>query len=162
MTMQIRYKKGWKPSVPIEDAKAAIDAATDSCGNISPDRLVADAKPKGAPLHDLFTWSNAKAADKWRVFEARRFIGRIEVVIDDSPAVRAYHSVEVVVQDNEKPKQKSVFRSISEIMEDPSARDDLLRQAINDALRFKAKYHALSELAQVFAAIDETAKTAVG
>ena len=162
MAMQIRYKKGWKPSVPIDDAKAAIDAATDSDGNISPDRLAADAKPKNAPLHGIFTWTNSKAADKWRNFEARRFIGRIEVVIDESPAVRAYHSVEVVVQEAVMAETKSVFRSVSEIMNDPASRDELLRQAISDALRFKSKYHALSELALVFAAIDETAKKAVG
>lgn len=43
-------------------------------GHVKPSVVVAEAKPKEAPLHDHFEWNNARAADQHRLWQARHII----------------------------------------------------------------------------------------
>ena len=46
--------------------------------------------------------------------------------------------------------------SLDDIMNDPIARDDLLKRAINEAIAYRKKYHLLSEISQISEAINTT------
>ncbi len=47
--------------------------------------LVEEAKAKTHPLHDLFEWDDTAAAVKWRVHQARYFIGCVQVDMGTGP-----------------------------------------------------------------------------
>lgn len=152
--MKVRLKKGFhmktKPNIIFDEIeKAKID------GNINQQALVDNAKPKNAPLHAEFEWNNPKAANAWRIAQARKLIQCLEVIHKEGPPTRAFESITVTeVGKNAKPGEVKVFRRIDDIMADPVARDDLLAQAIKDAASWRRRYAGLQELAQVFAAID--------
>jgi len=52
---------------------------------ITPDAVVAAAKPKAHPLHSFFEWDNRKAGNAFRVYQARLLIQnvRFEIVINE-------------------------------------------------------------------------------
>ena len=155
--MEIRFKTGTRVKASAEDTYNELERVkTLGNGDLSLQTLVDESKPKESVLHDEFEWSNPQAANHWRLHQARRTVQSIEIVRDDSPPVRAYESVRVVtVEAESKPEVKHVFRSTEDVMADPDTRDELLGQAIRDALAYKKRYHALQELAKVFAALDE-------
>ena len=126
-------------------------------GNISLQVLVDESKPVDAPLHSEFEWRNAKAANSWRLHQARKIVQSIEILPEGKQPVRGYSSVQVVTEQAGSPaKSTFVFRSIEDVLSNPETRDELLGQAIRDALAFRKRYQALQELAKVFAALDET------
>lgn len=49
-------------------------------GVCSPETLVDEAADPNHPLHSLFTWDDTDAAAKWRVYQARKVIGRVRIV----------------------------------------------------------------------------------
>ena len=129
-------------------------------GAVLPEVVLIEAKKSRNPLHREFTWDDSEAAHEYRLEEARRMIRHIEVVYVDMPKspMRAY---EIVTQHAvmDVPERK-VYRSTDEIMKDPILRDELLARAIRDAITYRKKYHALQELSQVFAVLDDFLKTA--
>ena len=156
--MEIKFKSGshvkTKPEVVYNELERVRKMGD---GDINIQTLVDESKPKTAALHDEFEWSNAKAAGKYRLEQGRYLARSLIIEDDDRPATRVYESVRVVevAKATEKPKVKHVFRTTEDIMADPDTRDELLGQAIRDALAYKKRYHNLQELAKVFAALDE-------
>ncbi len=155
--MILRKKTGSRVNAPAEIIVKELERAKVD-GNIHLQTLVDNAKPENAPLHGEFTWSNGEAADKWRLYEARQIVKSVEIVHESSPATRAYEATTVIVEQDEGSQEPAVsmrvFRSVSDIMADPVARDELLTQAIRDAIAWRKRYAGLQELAKVFAALD--------
>lgn len=48
-------------------------------GRLTPEQVVADAKRKASPLHEMFEWDDAKAAHSFRIEQARSLIASVEV-----------------------------------------------------------------------------------
>ena len=65
-------------------------------GEISPSELVEAARPKKSPIHDAFEWDNIKAGDQYRLWQARQWIRKVEVIIEDRPE-RFIHVPRIVV-----------------------------------------------------------------
>jgi hypothetical protein len=154
--MEIRLKKGARVKSDAATIFAAVEAAKID-GDVDLQTLVDQARPKDAPLHNEFTWPDKKAANQWRLHEARKIVQSVEIVYPTKPPTRAWERVMVDViaeTPEEKPQRRSVFRSINEIMADPVTRNDLLVQAIRDYQSLRKRYAGLQELAQVHAAID--------
>lgn len=61
--------------------RQAIIALSDRTGVLTPDAIVAAARPKDSVLHSLFTWNNRAAADAHRLNEARQLIRAVTVEI---------------------------------------------------------------------------------
>ena len=156
--MDVRWRAGSRFSkVPAQDAYAELeDIKRNEGGDLTPAAVVERAADEGNVLHDAFEWDNQLAAALHRVGTARNMIRSIQVVPADQPetqAVPIYHNV-VTAGEDDKPRH--VYQSLEEIMADPVTRGDLLRSAINEAYSFRKKYHLLSEMAKVHAAIDST------
>lgn len=155
--MEIRFKKGTRIKNDAETVYNELERIRAiGEGDIALQTLVDESKPKGAALHDEFEWHNPTAANQWRLQQARKVVQSIEIVNDDSTSVRAYESVKVVSAEADEPaKPKRAFRSIEDVMGDPETRDELLGQAIRDALHYRKRYQCLQEFSKVFAAFDE-------
>lgn len=81
----------------------------------------------------------------------------IQIIPGMNVPVRAYESIRVVeVSDRKPPETKHVFRRTEDILADDAGRADLLAQAVRDAIAFRRRYAALSELSQLIEVIDDT------
>lgn len=159
--MEIRFKKGTRIKSQAEDVYAELERVRGiGGGDLSLQLLIEESKPKSAALHQDFTWVTAKAANHWRLHEARKLVQSIEIIRDDMPPTRAYESVRIIeIKPEVAPKAKHVFRTIEDIMRDPDTRDELLAQAFREGAAFRKRFHGLQELAKVFAALDEALLT---
>ena len=113
-------------------------------GSFSAEELVDASEAEDAPLHDMFEWNDTIAARKYRIEQAKKIIRSIVVVMDDKPVrYREFSSV-----------SSKTYMSTMTALSSERTREILLSAAKTEMERFKAKYRTLTELAEVFDAID--------
>ena len=148
------YKIKTGARLPVSAQVAGEECARlESEGRLTPQNLVEDSRPDDAPLHNCFEWDDSIAAEKWRTTQAAYIIRSVEVTIEK--AKEPTRAFVVTVTDSHKRK----YQSIGYVLQDTSSRDYMLNQAKRELLAFKRKYQTLSELADVFAAIDSATET---
>lgn len=110
----------------------------------------AQANPE-SELHSRFTWDDALAGAKFRLNQARSII-RVAVFVQpgSKEVIRTYVSLE-----SDRQLEGGGYRHLGEAMTNTDRRNMLLRQALLEFQRLRAKYKALKELASLFASIDE-------
>ena len=101
---------------------------------------------EGSPLHDEFEWNDGIAAEKYRENQARHIINCLVTVHESASPTRSFFNIEC---------KTAEYRSVTAIMQNSESRDQLLSLALRELDAFKQKFSSLSELAAVFAAIEE-------
>lgn len=120
-------------------------------GDLTPQALVEESRPDDAPLHSMFEWDDAQAAEKYREVQAGQIIRSVEVVpAGGTEPVKAFVSLSVGGKERR-------YSSTEVALADPDSREMVLRDALAELKAFERKYSQLSELAGVIAAIREVA-----
>lgn len=156
--MKVLWKTGARVKAKPEAAHKVLEQIrAKNDGDLRLEDVVAASRPKTAPLHRDFEWDDGVAAQQYRLDQARYIVRSIEVIEDEAPAIqaRAYQVSYTPAQTEEATKARPVYRSTKEMLADPIARDALLAGAIRDAIAYRRRYRMLSELSQVFRALDE-------
>jgi hypothetical protein len=126
------------------------DIRSKSGGVIHPKSVVNRARPEDSPLHSQFCWNDGKAAEEYRVWQARQLIASVKIAWTRNPegdrvvSVRAYYN-----QDDERGGDRG-YLALVDILSDATRRKKLLRKAADELLRFEQEYHELEELAELF------------
>lgn len=98
-------------------------------------------------LHKCFEWSDTEAARKYRIIQARQITINLKYV----PVDKSKQEVRVFHLDTKTHAYEPVTKFI--VNNDKYAR--LLAQAKAELVSFERKYHTISELENVFEAINE-------
>lgn len=153
---KIKWKRGFQTKGSAEVAFNRLEKIKEnSNGVLTAGAVVEDARMKNSPLHKQFEWDDSIAAQQHRLQQGRYLIRSIEVVYEDAPDVKPQQLYVTSTQPEKKDSpERKVYRTVKETLEDPVARDELLGNAIRDALSYRRKYHMLSELAGIFYALD--------
>ena len=118
-------------------------------GVLRPSDVVAYAQDPETALHGKFTWDDDEAAHQYRLWQARELIRVVVTVLSDgAPAVRAYVSLM-----DDRQEDGGGYRTILNVLRNPSHRAALLDQAKKDMKRFEQKYKLLEEMAGVIDAM---------
>ena len=164
--MKVKWKTGSRINccTPTAAYRFFERVRKESDGVVDVDKAIHWSKPKDAPLHNALTWNKDDALKKVQRDEMRYAIRSIEVVRDEiATPMRAYESVQVEVVEesgkDEKPKKQHVFRTVEDQLSHPDYRAQLLGQAVRDALAFRKRYAALSELSLLIEVIDQVVPT---
>jgi len=156
--MEVKWRNGFRGSGKV-DAKDAFDECERlrlAEGDLSAQSIVDAAKAKDNALHPLFEWNNRKAAHQHRLYQARTMVRAFVVTYEHAPKSPAPAYVRVSTP-TEGEKPRVVYHSLAERISTAEGRDAVLSEALAEATRWRRRYALLSELAQVFAAIDEIA-----
>jgi len=131
-TSMSRYKLRRSIGVPAETAGNELDRIHGEYGKITPEILVDESRPKGAPLHAAFTWDDLQAGSAYRLIEARNIIRCVHIV-DDEGEDRgcAYAHVDVV----DEEESGGAYMPVAAIVEDV----DMLASAISQLARKQAE-----------------------
>jgi hypothetical protein len=130
----------------------------DYSGSLHPEEVLEAAASPDSPLHRHFQWDDESAAHQHRLKQARNLIQSVEIRrIEDDRAdedgnIRAWVNV-TRVEDNGISHR--VYVPTVEAMSNEETRALVLKQALFDLNALQRKYGTLTELAAVFAAIDE-------
>lgn len=119
-------------------------------------------KNNNSALHSKFPWDDAEAAKLKRLDIARGIIRTYRIVLDERKPekFRAYVSLTT-----DRTKPGGGYRPAMSVMSNEEMRRQLLADAFGMMKKFMAKYGSLDELANVFAAMEqsmESAKKQVG
>lgn len=108
-------------------------------GQLKAEAVVEAAKNRKHPLHRHFEWNDAKAANAYRLDQARMIIRCVSIEEDEeSEAVSAFHSV--------SDRGGRSYRHHSEVLESPRLQKLILEAAKRDLVSFRQRYKKLSEM----------------
>jgi hypothetical protein len=146
MTEKYVYRDGSRYTVPAEVVGAELERIR-SDGELTASAVVEAAKPKGSPLHPLIEHSNKKAADAYRLIQARRLIRSVEIIRDDGERAPMFVHV---------PKITNTDEGSYETPEYIVQRPDMFALALAEAVRrVGAAEDAVRELQRAAAASDD-------
>ena len=129
----------------------ALESIEAEHGAVTAELLVKKATPVDSELHSLFEWNNKKAAEKWRLQQARVVIASVKVVYEEKKeepiTTRAFVNVGT--------KRRGQFITTATALSDEKSREIVLKHALQELAAFKAKYAGLEELSVVFSEIEK-------
>lgn len=152
--MIYKRRPGTRMNVPAQVVGDELERiCSENDDRLTPQAVVSHSRPKEAPLHPCFTWDNKKAAELHREEEARRIIRSVEVVHEDvKPGETSIAYVHVNTQEN-----GSSYRPMAVAMSIPEERDYALEEAMRLLRGVRRRFAHLTELSDVFQAIDQAA-----
>lgn len=134
---------------------AIIDLKKKRGALLKPEEVVQEARDPRSPLHPKFEWRDGKAAQKYRLWQARQLIEQVDVEIVSSGTVTqtvpAFVSLEV------DRKKGGGYRSTVEVLSNRQLRAHRLKQAIAELDRWCTQYRDLNELSGVIKARERLA-----
>lgn len=153
--MPVTY--GWRPGSRVNldaqkvgEAIAKLQKAQN--GPLEPETIVEAARDPKSVMHPHFEWDDTVAANHWRTDQARDLVRSLTVDISRSNIekreVRAFVNVEV--------GRERGYISTASAMSSEDLRKQVLQRAFAELESWRARHAELSELARIFAAIDET------
>lgn len=119
--------------------------------HLDPEVVVEYARDPKTALHQRFTWDDTEAAHQYRLHQARTVIHSIvekETIEDRVVEVQTYVSLP-------SDRGEYGYRPLQRVMTDEVLREELLRTAKLELKNMRDKYAKLTELAQIFEAIDK-------
>jgi hypothetical protein len=122
-------------------------------GTLKPEAVVDAARDPESPLHERFTWDDTKAAQEYRLWEARRLI---RVCVEYLPGDKSEEPCPVFVSLTDDRAMGAGYRTLVDVMDDDELRERLLADALKELDGFRQRYDRVKELATVFLAIDRT------
>ena len=145
------YINGWKGVVDANTVGEVVEQIEERDGEITPAAFLEASRPTNAPTHGIFTWDDQKAAEKYRLQQARNTILSLRVVSatteDESVPHRAFLNVSTA--------SAASYISAVDALRVNETRVIVLDRAKRELQSFKDKYAELKELAQVFKAIEQ-------
>ena len=129
---------------------------------LSPETVVEKAKPKASPIHDFFEWDNSVAAEKYRVWQARYLLGRIEVIVQsdgEDDQVRAFHNISVQTDGDEHERG---YVTLRDVQANADYLEIVLENALDEIKAWQKRYgqykrlKVFTPLKPVFKAIKQT------
>ena len=114
---------------------------------VSPRDLVEVSRPEDALLHKQFNWNDTKAAEEWRIFQARQLLRTITIE-HEGQVVKQYYNV--IIKLNGGKTQK--YYRLETVMSSEELKEKVLVQMLRELRSFKEKYRNHKEIYEL---IDE-------
>lgn len=132
-----------------------LEKITEKKGVLKPLDVVEVARNKRNPLHECFDWDDSKAAEKYRLHQARNLINHISVIVrwdHTEKEQKAFFSV------NETPyeKENRAYVTFERVLSEPELRNQMIEQALSEVEYWQEKYSQYAQLGRIFVAIRET------
>jgi hypothetical protein len=134
----------------VRDELLKIQAANN--GVCSPVAVVKFARNPKTELHSHFEWDDSKAAEGYRLWQARQVISLELTVI---PSEKRNVETRLFVSLSQDRTSEGGYRLITNVLEDPDLRKQLIEEALIELKRIQVKYGHLKELTAVFDAVNQ-------
>lgn len=139
-------------NVRAEVVGAVFEELEEEFGDVTAENFLDVSRPEESPTHRMFEWDDDRAAENYRLHQARTIINdlRIEVVTEDkSLKIPAY--VNVVKKEDGTARYQNAPRAFEAV----ETREIVLKRAKNELRMFTIKYATFIEFAKVIDAINE-------
>ena len=146
------YEYSWsgpQRAVSAEKVAKHIEHLEAQYGEVTSALFLDSARSEDSEMHGLFEWDDTKAAENWRMEQARVIIAsiRVNVVEEDMSPIKTRAYVQ------HEPRN-SGYVSVGKALSDEDKRSKVIDQARKEASWFIEKYKAFEELAEVIDAMN--------
>ena len=128
--------------------KADAQKVADEIGDkkVTPQEILEKARDETSELHKCFEWDDSVAAERYRLQQAGNVLRMLVFTpkTSEEQPVRCFHIT----------MEKNTYQPTQQFLVQENEYQILLKKALNELETFKRKYHTLSELEQVFEAIE--------
>ena len=133
------------------DPVKCYDEITGIGDEVTPEQVVQKAKSEESELHKCFTWDNTRAADLWRLKEAREVMRQLIVITRPDPeeAEEEKEPIQFRLLMKNENTHSSGYKQTIVMVRDEDEYKKLLDQAWNELRTFKNKYSMLTELQDI-------------
>ena len=108
-------------------------------GQVTPSGLLNAAKPKNSPIHNAFEWDNKKAGHKFRLIQARTWIRKVTITMED----REERLIHVPRIEPDETTHEGYYKPASVVVNQP---DEYQRAKMAMVSKLNAAQFALDEL----------------
>ena len=115
-------------------------------GKFTPMEVLEKAKDETTELHKCFEWNDSIAAEKYRIEQAKNIIRML--------VYKKENKEQQVVRYYAKTETKHVYQPTKQFLVQEDEYQGLLRRALAELEAFKNKYHTLTELENIFEAME--------
>ncbi len=114
---------------------------------LKPKEVVEEARSKKSPLHGYFEWNNLKAAQSFRLQQARKLLEVVYVTVIDTRTGKEVPARSMVnVFTEEKGRKVRAYVRQDDALNTPYYRAQLVAQALDELEGWCAKYNVYEEL----------------
>lgn len=122
-------------------------ALRDTDGLLRPKKIVAWARQNpDSDLHREFEWDNRRAAEEYRIWQARRIVA-MHLTYEEGP--RQFVSLRI-----DQAREGGGYRDLEDVKNAPDLMQHALQDALDDLERTQQRYNFLRELAPVWKATE--------
>ncbi len=148
--VQYEKRKGFRIKGDAEKIGRRLNKLEKSDGSLTPALIVKDARNPKSPLHNEFEWDDSKAAQQYRLEQARYITRAIEcTIIEHEQEIKTYPYVSL------RDEPETPYYSTTTILQSEDKTDRWIAQAKHDLKIWRNKYSAIKELKGLFEVIDE-------
>jgi hypothetical protein len=157
MKYQFKPGRGYN-DINAQEVGDELNRIHEQHGSLVPSLVVAEARPKTAPLHPCFEWNDRIAAEEHRMHQARLLINCVHVVPEEGKRrpVQAFINVRVHEDSADDPNLNHgrAYVPVREVVSDPELREQHLNNIKTRLRNLRAEHSGFRELAEVWAAVD--------
>jgi hypothetical protein len=122
-----------------------------AAGPVTARRVVDDASLPDSPLHRYFMWDDSKAADRYRIEQARRLVRAVSIRVLNQGREQKSRAFHVVMNG---PREKGTrtpgeYKSAAIVFNDPELSAEVLEGAKKELLGWIARYERYTGMANV-------------
>lgn len=140
-------------NIPAQQAGEALEQIREAHGGaLHPPTVVKESRPARAPLHPVFEWRDAVAAEAYRCDQASNLIRSVRVIRQDEGDEQPEQKIMYVAVGT--PTTNSEYRTSAEVLSDEKMRARALADVESQLKGIAQRHRDLTELAEVFAAIE--------
>lgn len=148
--MIYKFRKGSFVKGNAQDVGERLAQIRKARGQLTPIDVVQEAKRETSVLHSYFEWDDEKAAEEYRISQARHLVACVVLVHSDEheikKPIRAF--INIAFEDGNS------YESIIEVMGNSELRERVLNSLESEMERQKEKLSAFEELAEVIDGIE--------
>lgn len=119
---------------------------------LKPEIIVRAARSEDSPIHECFEWDDSKAAEKYRLEQARKLVNHLEIKIEFKKGERfqkAWFSITT------NGRNQRAYNHMNVVFTEKPKRDQVIQQALREIKDWQKRYESYQELAQIFDAIEQ-------
>jgi hypothetical protein len=109
---------------------------------LTPEDIVTAARDEASPAHRYFEWNDQKAAQQYRLEQARYILRVIHVEIAPQETIRAFHSVHI----DEMSSTDRQYVSLKQVQSNDRFRQQIIEGALSELRLWQRRYRQYSEL----------------
>ena len=150
-----QWSEGFQPKLDANVVGGVVEQIEDEYGEVTKERFLEKSRPEDSVTHCLFEWDDSKAAEKYRLHQARTTIGCLRVVYatrtNDEAPVKAFVNVSEF-------SDKASYRNVEVVLNDENTREAYLNRIQHELNAFIKRNQNVVELADMLIEAGENLK----